>query len=447
MNRIPLAMALVLLSGPALAEPEKVAQATPPADAAPPPAPKPAEPAKPPLFNIYGTLNVNFQVTQAEGATTKTASVKSRTSVSTDSSNLGVKGVFDLPQGFQVVYQCETSAAVDGISASGICNRNSRLGVGGPTYGTLFYGNWDTPYKSMAYGTKADDPFLNTDVYGFDGLMSSPGFNYRSGGWSTASNTATFGFDIRANNSIGYISPPVAGFTLKLQYSADEFKNASGTQDPTLYSASLGYDWKGLSVVGAYERHEDGFALVGINPAAAGTTPAAATFGATAGNTAGSATAAIHSSDSAWRVGAGYQLDTAAGATTVGALYEQLMLEQSKAPTGALKKYERAAWQVSLKHRAGNHELRARYSMADQGKCTFADVAGCSAKDHGATNLAIGYAYYLAKTAQVYLHFAMMQNEKAAQYTFPIGGSPAVAGATPAGADPLAVGLGIRYGF
>src|SRR6266540_1172437 len=148
MNRIPLALALVLLSAsPALAEPEKVAQATPadampPADAAPPAAAKPGEPAKPPLFTIYGTLNVNFQVTQAEGATTKTASVKSRTAVSTDSSNLGVKGVFDVPQGFQIVYQCETSASVDGISPSGICNRNSRLGVGNPAYGTLFYGNW-----------------------------------------------------------------------------------------------------------------------------------------------------------------------------------------------------------------------------------------------------------------------------------------------------------------
>jgi hypothetical protein len=146
-------------------------------------------------------------------------------------------------------------------------------------------------------------------------------------------------------------------------------------------------------------------------------------------------------------VGAGYLLDTAAGATTLGGLYEQLTLEQKKAPTGALKKYDRLAWQVALKHRAGNHELRARYSTADAGKCKLAGGAACSTKGYGATDLAVGYAYYVAKTAQVYLSYAMIQNSRNAQYTFSIGGSPAVAGSTPAGADPTAVGLGVRYAF
>ena len=49
--------------------------------------------------------------------------------------------------------------------------------------------------------------------------------------------------------------------------------------------------------------------------------------------------------------------------------------------------------------------------------------------------------------ANVYLHYAQITNEAQAQYTLTIGGSSAVAGATPRGADPMAVGLGIRYTF
>jgi hypothetical protein len=61
--------------------------------------------------------------------------------------------------------------------------------------------------------------------------------------------------------------------------------------------------------------------------------------------------------------------------------------------------------------------------------------------------IALGYAYHLAKSAQVYLHWARIRNDINSQYTFTIGGSPAVAGATTRGSDPKALGFGIRYAF
>jgi len=428
-------------AGSAEASPPPASAATPPAQPA-----KPAEAAKAPeapkpLFTIYGTLNVNLQYTSAEGATDKTKNVKARTAVSPDSSNLGVKGAADVGSGLQVVYQCETSANVNGAGTSGICNRNSRIGLGSAAYGTLFYGNWDTPYKGTTFGTKADDPFSNTDVFDFESILTSPGFNSKTNSWVSGPATPVTGFAVRANNTVAYHSPSLAGVSFKLAYGADYFKNPSGTQDPTLYSATLNYDRGPVSVGAGYERHEDGFALVGINPATA------LAFGATAANTAGSATAAIHSSDSAWHVSAGYELGWAAGVTTVGGVYEQLVLEQSKAAAGAVKKYDRFAWQVSLKHRTGNHELRARYSAADAGKATLQGGAAASAKGYGASDLAVGYAYYLAKNAQVYLHYTLIQNGQKAQYTFATAGAPDVAGKTPPGADPQAVGLGVRYSF
>lgn len=409
---------------------------------------KPAAPAVP-LVSIYGTLNVNFQITAARGATNPAQTVEARNALSTDSSNIGVRGGLTVNEYVGATYQCEISAAVDGINPAGICGRNSRLGVTG-NWGTLWYGNWDTPYKAVAYGTKVDDPFMNTDVFGFNGVMGSPGFNYRSSGWSTASNTSTPGFDIRANNSVGYHSPKFYGLSAKIQYSADEFKNANGNQNPNLYGAALNWDYAvvtagdvkvSLSVLGAYERHDDGYALPGINAAAG------AAFGSTAANTA-VATAALPSStvDSAWRVGAGVQLDTSAGATTVGGMYEKLTLEQGQVAVGAITKYERGALQVALKHRYGDHELRARWNQAEKGSVTLNGAVG-STVGYGATMLALGYAYYFAPSFQVYLHYAQILNGFNAQYTFSIGGSPAVAGLTPRGADPKALGLGLRYAF
>jgi predicted porin len=399
---------------------------------------KPAEPAKP-LVTVYGTLNVNFQITKASGASGATANVESRNSVSTDSSNIGVRGGLDVNEWVGAVYQCEISANLDGISASGICNRNSRLGITG-NWGTLFYGNWDTPFKAVAYGTKADDPFLNTDVFAFNGIMGSPGFNYRSSGWSIASNTSTTGFDVRANNSVAYHSPRWEGLSVKLQYSANEFKNATGTQNPELFGAAVNFDYGPFSVLAAYERHNDGFALVGLNGAVG------AAFGSTVANAAGTATAAASSNDSAWRVGAGYQLDSPFGATTVGVLFDQLILKQDSAPAGAVTEYKRNAWQVALKHRIGDHEFRGRYDQASAGDCSL-NGGACSTSGYGANQFAVGYAYYFAKGFQGYLSFTRINNQYNAQYTPSIGGAPAVAGTTPKGADPQALGLGLRFAF
>jgi predicted porin len=272
--------------------------------------------------------------------------------------------------------------------------------------------------------------------------MGSPGFNYRSSAYSIASDTTTKGFDIRAQNSVAYHSPKVSGLSAKLQYSANEFKSARGGQNPELYSGVVNFDYGPLSVFGAVDVHQDGFALAGIN---GGTTAASRALGSTAANTVGADTAPLSETDYAWRAGAGYELAWI-GTTTISGTFEMLQLKQDHAPAGAIKKYERNAYQVALKHRYGDHELRARWNQAEDGSVTL-NGAGGSTTGYGASEIAVGYAYYFAKTFQMYLSFAQITNAKNAQYTVSIGGSPAVAGATPKGADPMAVGLGLRYAF
>jgi predicted porin len=407
-------------------------------------APKAVEAAKSSV-TVYGTLNLNMQSTEATGSTTTpaTSDVKSRMALSNDSSNIGVRASLKVNDMIGGVAQCETTAAVSGVGTSPICNRNSRLGLTGD-WGALFYGNWDTPYKAAAYGTKADDPFGNTDVYDAAGLMTSPGFSTKTGSYlaATPATGATTGgvatFTIRAQNSVAYHSPKFMGLSAKLQYAVDMYKNNTGTIDPSLFSAVLNYEIGPASVFATYEVHNDGYGLVAIN---GGT---ARQFGATVANNVGTTAAAAHSNDTGLRAGAGYELVSPAGATTLGVVVEQLSYRQAAAPTGAVYEYKRLGWMVGLKHRYEDHELRFRYNSNEKGDVKIANGTG-STVGYGATMLTVGYAYYIAPSLQVYGYYAKITNERLAQYTFGTGGDmPTV---MPAGADPSAIGLGARYAF
>jgi predicted porin len=397
------------------------------------------EAPKPPLAQIYGTLNLNLQYTEAGDVTVPpgapSADVPGRFALSTDSTNIGVRGTFDTGAGLNVVYQCETSANLDGVTVSGICNRNSRVGLSG-TWGTLFYGNWDTPFKAAHYGTKADDPFGNTDVFGYNAILSSPGFQVRTSALQQAAPAPATGnasFDIRGGNSVAYWTPKFSGLSAKVQWGVNEFRSGAadeGQIDPLLLSAAVNYDIGGLSVYGTAEYHEDQYGLAAITTNAS----------------------PVASKDMAWRLGAGYELPLGVGALTVSAMFEQLLYKQDEAPVGGanLEDYDRMAWFLGAKFRTGAHEFRARYSMAMDPNCTVADGTDCAdddTKELGAMQYAVGYAYHLAKTTQLFAFFTQIMNEDDASYTFTTGGSPAVSPSTPAGADPLAGGVGIRYAF
>lgn len=392
---------------------------------------KPAEPAPPPppVVQVYGTLNVNIQYTGAEGATNAAQNVKPRFAVSIDSSNIGVRGTLEVSHGLKAVYQCETQASIDGDDTRAICNRNSRVGVSGD-FGTLFLGNWDTPYKAGTYGTKADDPFGNTDVFGFQGLLGSPGYGVRSSAFnSSAAAAVTASFDQRAANSIAYWSPKFSGLSAKVQASVDEFANAAGTVRPFLVAGSLNYDLGGLSIVGQAEYHADAFGIRTMS-------------GANAGIQA--------SKDLGLRLAAGYEFPLGDGSFNVVGWFEMLSYGQDKATDG-FKSYSRPAYLVGAKYRVGDHEFRGRYSaaMAPSIKAFDGGTLAANAEDQlGAQSYAVGYAYYLAKSTQLFLYYTQIMNEDRARYTFGVSGAAAVVGAnTPAGSSPSAVGLGTRIAF
>jgi hypothetical protein len=410
-----------------------LAQATPPA----------AEPAKPaaappPLVQVYGTLNVNLQYTEAGDATAGAANdVQPRFAVSIDSSNVGVRGTLKLNDAVSAIYQCETGASVDGEAGAVLCNRNSRIGLQG-FFGTVFLGNWDTPYKSGAYGTKADDVFGNTDVFGFNGIMGSPGYGTRSVGAFNAAIVAAqaAAFDVRGGNSVAYWSPKIANLvSFKLQWAVDEFRNASNAGagaavDPMLLSGAVNLDMGPLSVVAEAEYHEDAFGIRAINAANASNNAA---------------------KDLGLRLAAGYELPLGVGALRVMGMFERLMYEQENAGAG-FKDYSRLAWLLGASFRTGPHELRGRFSQAMDPDITAADGTSlpAGAEDNlAAQSYAVGYAYHIAKSTQLYAFFTQIMNDDAARYTFPVSGNAAVVAmaAGQAGADPTAGGIGIRHAF
>jgi predicted porin len=428
------------------------AQATP-APAAEPekPVTPPPAPPKPPVVQVYGTFNVNLQYTESAEATNPVGNVKPRFAVSIDSSNVGVRGTVDLINDIKGIYQCETQASIDGEDLRALCGRNSRVGLT-TKYGTLFYGNWDSPFKNGHYGTKADDPFINTDVFGFQGIMGSPGYGVRSSGWISASPTfvaatatapasltpvATASFDQRVANSVSYWSPSFSGLSAKVQVGVDEFRSGryaapqfgEGLIDPLLVSAVVNYDNGPLSVVATAEYHEDAYGLRVINSANNGLTA---------------------SKDYAWRVAAGYDLPIGDNVLNVMGMVDQLFYKQENTGSG-FKDYNRVAYLVGAKYRMGPHELRARYSQALDPSITAADgtTLAAGAKDGlGAKSYAVGYGYYLAKSAQVYAFYTEILNDDRARYTFGVSGPAAIVGAnTAAGTTLRAGGLGIRLAF
>lgn len=376
---------------------------------------------------IYGTLNLNFQNASRKGATAPGTpglatlaggasgiNATSRNAISRDSSNIGFRGSENLGGGLRATFQIETSANIDGEGLAGIGTRNSKVGLAGG-FGELFLGYWDTPFKAATYGTHVNDPFRSTDVFGYQSIMGSPGFNQRSGTYASGTNNASF--DNRAANTVNYWTPVWSGLRGKLAYSVNEGKTAA--RNPYLWSFAVNYDRGNLSLLYAYERHEDAFGLTVMQAASTGTS----------------------SKDWGHRAGAGYHF----GNITLSVLWDRLEFRNSGTVAGVTH-YERDAWQLAALHRSGPHEMKLRYNRAEDGSCASA-AGNCSTNGLGARQWTAGYGYHFSKRTELFAFYTKIRNESSASYTFTVGGPAAVVTGPGIGSDPEAAGIGIRHAF
>jgi predicted porin len=414
---------------------------------------------------IYGTLNVDFENVRTSGATPASAlaagqlgatptgvNSSSRNRVTSNSSNIGFKGVEDAGGGLSVIFQVESAVGIDNQATlgantasgspvgGGFATRNTNVGLAGP-FGTLFYGQWDTPYKTIS---GAVDPLYFTGIAYSGAIIGTPGFGIGpvtngnvtlSADGKAYANPTNASFERRQGNSVQYWTPTLSGFTARIAYSVNEGKSSDSptvTQiNPTIWGANAQYENGAVYVAWGYERHEDYFGLGAIAPAAQAVSVAAAASGLPSAS----------SRDTGNKLVARYVL----GNSQIGLIYERLKYEQtnSAAAATAFKNYNRDAYAVTFMQKIGAGTLRALYGKAQQGHCSLVGGGDCSTAGLGARQYTLGYSYRLSPRTDLYGFYTRVANEANATYQF---ANAAGIGAS-AGADNSGSGLGIRHTF
>ena len=222
--------------------------------------------ADPAGVTLYGRLNTELEIdsaTDCKGA--GCANQASRSRISSNSSMIGFKGKEEVSPGLYGIFQIESSVNVGGSvtpavaapqasPASGsigtLASRNSNVGLTSDSYGTIFYGIWDTPYKSSTQ--PLDVFYADAGPYNYTAIL---------GGNSTPSLDNTYNrrsFDRRQENSVEYWTPNFSGVSARLLYTTNSQRTSSAapvSADPATYGFSVTYDKDGIFGTAAYERH------------------------------------------------------------------------------------------------------------------------------------------------------------------------------------------------
>ena len=224
-------------------------------------------------FTFYGKINVDLESVKSDkvnpavaatpamanlttGVVTPAvaavpASPTSMTRLQSNASRFGFKGSADIGEGFLAVYQFETQIdSVNDKNAKTPFNgvRNSQIGLKGG-FGTVFAGNWDTPYKLVHNKIELFD---NTSVFSAINLVGKTG-NGKD-------------YNTRQNNVIQYWSPNFGGFTGQLSHALDSAKTA--TTNKTATSLSAAYENDMLYAGLGYETRADQTTLTQSDTAA-----------------------------------------------------------------------------------------------------------------------------------------------------------------------------------
>jgi predicted porin len=413
---------------------------------------------------IYGTINADYEGVQATGSTPATThpsnqlgvtptgiDVPHRSRVTSNSSNIGVRGSQPLGSDLKALFQVESAVGFDNQATfgtntangspvgGGFATRNTNVGLAG-AWGSAFLGQWDTPYKVIS---GVVDPMYFTGIAYTGALIGTPGFGVApvtngnitlNAAGTTFANVSNASFERRQGNSVQYWTPFFGPLRAKVAYSVNEGKSSSApsvTQiNPRVWSTNLEYDKGPLYLAAAYEAHLDYFGLSALAPAGQAVSVAAAGSSATAS-----------SRDTGIKLVGRYVF----GKTRLGLIVERLEYEQdnSVALATAFKTYERNAYALTAMHDIGPGTFRAIYGRATSGKCSLAGGGACVADGLGARQISLGYSVAYSDRLDLYAFYTRIANEANATYQFANGAGVGAA----AGADNIGYLLGIRYTF
>src|SRR4051812_18985250 len=199
---------------------------------------------------VFGTLWLEYAVNVKQGRSAVPGAGDLTTAdllQGTPYSEIGFKGEERLGGGLSAWYQCASTADLRGESQNGFCSRNSALGLKGG-FGSVFIGNWDTPFKRTT---------VSTMVSGNDLGIWAPTFLLMGDSTTDAVGANRANFRKRQQNSINYDSPNFGGFQAMGMFSSSQ--PSTGTLDnqpnnkPRIWSLGAQYSAGPLYVSGAYE--------------------------------------------------------------------------------------------------------------------------------------------------------------------------------------------------
>ena len=372
----------------------------------------------------------------AASATTGPAAtnVTSRNRMTWGTSNMGFKGTYKINDDIKVIWQMESSTSLDGDAPAVLAGRNSMLGLAGKTWGQVFVGSWDTPYKfpTLFLGAmRGANPFDAN-------IMGNPGFNIpgtvTNSGRAGSKNDASF--NRRQGNSIQYWSPTVAGFSGRLAYSMNETKPATDAVttaqiSPTIVSALVSYKIGSLTLHYGYEQHNDYF---GLSQMPAATVGAAGTLTNRSSKDEGHELVALY--------------NIAPTGTRITFLVEQLKYHNDDSVATNLNEYKRLSWILSAQQSFGAHKVFGSYGQANEGSGSKVNGTTTTTDGLGAKQYSLGYSYALNKSADLYVAYYGMQNDKAATYGLwpQLGANPGASATTVnPGSDTRGFGFGMLY--
>ncbi len=350
---------------------------------------------------IYGQMNISYDLVDSGYANGK----DQRTSQVTDNaSRLGFKGSEDLGSGLAAIWQVESGLNADGAKFNqgktngALASRNTFVGLSGRSWGTVFLGHHDTPYK-MA--TRNLDAFGNSVADNRNIL----------GGGNGAS--AAISFDGRPGNMVAYITPNVNGFTgIVAHVSGAENALTSGEVKGNIWSLAGIYKNGPLFGSFAYEKHNLG----------------------TTGS--GSVTSALLANkyERAWKLGLGYKWQ----AFKLGFVYENTKdnFGSVKTPGGSNDYYGHNAYSLNGTYSFGNNALNVAYTRA--GDMSYASNTGVK-------DWTLGVDHHFSKRTTIYAFYTKLTNDTNAVYHLAGGSNGGTAGSL--NADPSAFSFGITHKF
>lgn len=340
--------------------------------------------------DVYGKINVNLESVKTDKVSAATTAM-SANRIQSNASRFGVKGVQPLGNGLEGVWQLEAQfdSAGNGGAVPFNGSRNSQIGLKG-NFGTVFFGNWDTPYKVSRNKLELYD---NATTFTATSLIGKTGAN-------NAANTAVtaVNYNTRQASVLQYWSPNVNGFQGMISYSPDAAETTTRNQSKLSLSATYENDM--LYGALAYESRPD------------------------------QTTADMN--DTANRLIGAYKF----GGGLIGATYERLSVGTAAATTES-----QTNWELSASYKVGDNNLGAFYNKNGN----LGDRANTGAKMYS-----FRYGYQFFKSTELYVAYAKLNNDASANYTM-LGTTAStvgtVAAATTLGRSQSGLGIGLIHSF